>query len=47
MKKPRKITILGSTGSVGESTLSLLDFAAARGESEVEIEALTANRNVQ
>ena len=44
--RPRKITILGSTGSVGVSTLDVLDFAASRGEAEIEIEALTANTNV-
>ncbi|VAV90653.1 1-deoxy-D-xylulose 5-phosphate reductoisomerase [hydrothermal vent metagenome] len=44
---PRKITILGSTGSVGVSTLDLLDFASERGEAQIEIEALTANRNVE
>ena len=42
----RRITILGSTGSIGVNTLDLLDFAASRGEAEIEIEALTANRNV-
>ncbi len=45
--RPRRITILGSTGSVGVSTLDLLDFALGRGEAEIEIEALTANRNVE
>lgn len=38
----RKVTVLGSTGSVGESTLDLLDRAGA----DVEIVALTAGRNV-
>ncbi len=42
----RRITILGSTGSIGVNTLDLLDFAKSRGEAEIEIEALTANRNV-
>lgn len=42
----RKITILGSTGSIGESTLSVLEHAAALGESAYEIVALTANSNV-
>jgi len=45
--RPRKITILGSTGSIGVSTLDLLEFASKRGEAEIEIEALTANRNVE
>jgi len=44
--RARKITILGSTGSVGVSTLDLLDFASSRGEAEFAIEALTANTNV-
>ncbi|MHB8530369.1 MAG: 1-deoxy-D-xylulose-5-phosphate reductoisomerase [Caulobacteraceae bacterium] len=39
---PRKIVVLGSTGSVGVSTLDLLE----RVDAEVEIEALTAGRNV-
>lgn len=42
----RRITILGSTGSVGVNTLDLLDFAMRRGDGDFEIEALTANRNV-
>ena len=42
----RRITILGSTGSIGVNTLDLLDFAGQRGEAEIEIEALTANANV-
>lgn len=44
--RARKITILGSTGSIGVSTLDLLEFASARGEAVVEIEALTAAKNV-
>ena len=43
----RRITILGSTGSIGVNTLDLLDFAASRGEATIEIEALTANGNVE
>ncbi|MEM9495187.1 MAG: 1-deoxy-D-xylulose-5-phosphate reductoisomerase [Pseudomonadota bacterium] len=43
----KRITILGSTGSIGESTLSVLDFAQSQGESDFEIEALTAHRNVE
>ncbi|MGH6993377.1 MAG: 1-deoxy-D-xylulose-5-phosphate reductoisomerase [Caulobacteraceae bacterium] len=38
----RRIVVLGSTGSVGVSTLDLLDKARA----DVEVEALTAGRNV-
>ena len=39
---PRKVTVLGSTGSVGVSTLDLFEKAGA----EVEITALVAGRNV-
>lgn len=42
----RRITILGSTGSIGVNTLDLLEFARGQGEAEFEIVALTANRNV-
>ena len=42
----RRVTVLGSTGSVGVNTLDLIDFARARGEAEIAIEALTANSNV-
>lgn len=45
-RKARRITILGSTGSIGVNTLDLLEFAARRGEAEFQIEALTAHRNV-
>jgi 1-deoxy-D-xylulose-5-phosphate reductoisomerase len=40
---PRKVSVLGSTGSVGVSTLDLFDKAGV----EVEITALAAGRNVQ
>ena len=39
---PRKVTVLGSTGSVGVSTLDLFERAGA----DVEIVALVAGRNV-
>ncbi|MEO7027264.1 MAG: 1-deoxy-D-xylulose-5-phosphate reductoisomerase, partial [Caulobacteraceae bacterium] len=39
---PRRIVVLGSTGSVGVSTLDFLDQAGA----DVEILALTAGRNI-
>lgn len=45
--KSRKITILGSTGSIGQSTVDLLSFAAAKGDAEHQVVALTANRNVE
>jgi 1-deoxy-D-xylulose-5-phosphate reductoisomerase len=41
---PRRITILGSTGSVGKSTVSLLEAAA---EGQFEIVALVAGRDWQ
>ncbi len=40
-EEPRRITILGSTGSIGCSTIDLVDRAPGR----YSIEALTANRN--
>jgi 1-deoxy-D-xylulose-5-phosphate reductoisomerase len=40
---PRKITVLGSTGSVGTSTLDVIEKSGA----EVEVVALTAGRNVE
>jgi len=42
----RRVTVLGSTGSVGVNTLDLIDFARANAEAAIEIEALTANSNV-
>jgi 1-deoxy-D-xylulose-5-phosphate reductoisomerase len=42
----RSITVLGSTGSIGCSTLDLLAEAQACGAAEVEMVALTAGRNV-
>jgi 1-deoxy-D-xylulose-5-phosphate reductoisomerase len=39
---PRRITILGSTGSVGCNTIDLVE----RAEGRFRVEALTANRNV-
>ncbi len=44
---PRRITILGSTGSIGDSTLSVLEHAEKLGEANFVIEALTANSNVE
>jgi len=43
----RRVSILGSTGSIGTSTLSLFDEAWRDGACEVEIVALTAGRNVE
>ena len=42
----RSVTVLGSTGSIGVSTLDLLSHARNGGEAEVEVIALTAGRNV-
>jgi 1-deoxy-D-xylulose-5-phosphate reductoisomerase len=46
MSGVRRIVVLGSTGSVGVSTLDLLDQAVRHGSAEVEVLALTAGRNV-
>lgn len=43
----RRVTILGSTGSIGVSTLSLFDEATRQGTAEVEIVALVGGRNVE
>jgi 1-deoxy-D-xylulose-5-phosphate reductoisomerase len=43
LSTPRRVTILGSTGSVGVSTLDLFEQAGA----EVEVAALVGGRNVQ
>ncbi len=42
----RKVTVLGSTGSVGVSTLDLMAQAQAAGSAAFEVEALAAGRNV-
>jgi 1-deoxy-D-xylulose-5-phosphate reductoisomerase len=41
----RRVSVLGSTGSVGVSTLALLDEAVRAGEAEVQVEVLVAGRN--
>jgi 1-deoxy-D-xylulose-5-phosphate reductoisomerase len=43
----RSVTVLGSTGSIGVSTLDLLDAAQGCGSAEVQVVALTAGRNVE
>ena len=43
---PRRVTVLGSTGSVGVSTLDLLERASAHGSAKVDVVALTGGRNV-
>lgn len=42
MSLPRRVSILGSTGSIGVSTLDLLERSGA----QIEVVALTAGRNV-
>jgi 1-deoxy-D-xylulose-5-phosphate reductoisomerase len=42
----RRVTILGSTGSVGASTLDLLAEAQAHGTARIAVAALVAGRNV-
>lgn len=41
-KQPKRITVLGATGSVGESTLDLV----GRNPDDYEVVALTGNKNV-
>ena len=43
----RRVSILGSTGSIGVSTLSLFEEAGRDGACEVHIVALTAGKNVE
>ncbi len=47
MSAPRKVTVLGSTGSIGCSTLSLLEESVASGAAAVDVVALTGGRNVE
>jgi 1-deoxy-D-xylulose-5-phosphate reductoisomerase len=42
----RTVTVLGSTGSVGVSTMDLLDQVEAHGSAEIQVIALTAGQNV-
>ncbi|MDA1322865.1 MAG: 1-deoxy-D-xylulose-5-phosphate reductoisomerase, partial [Proteobacteria bacterium] len=42
----RRVTILGSTGSVGSSTLELMEQAQAAGSGRFEVEALTGGANI-
>ena len=41
-RRPRRVTILGSTGSIGTNTIDLIE----RQPQDFEVEALTANTNV-
>lgn len=42
----RRVTVLGSTGSVGSSTLDLMEQAEATGTGAFEVEALTGGTNI-
>lgn len=42
MSRPRRVTVLGSTGSIGRSTLDIL----AHADEPIEVQALTAGGNV-
>jgi len=42
----RKISVLGSTGSVGTSTLDLMDQAESAGSGAFQVEVLTAGNNI-
>jgi len=43
----RTVTLLGSTGSIGVSTLDLFEQATVHGSADVDVIALTAGRNVK
>jgi 1-deoxy-D-xylulose-5-phosphate reductoisomerase len=45
MALPKRISILGATGSVGRSTVALVEELRAAG-AEIEVEALAAGRNI-
>ena len=42
-----KLSVLGSTGSIGESTLSVVEYANAETDAGIEVEALIAASNAQ
>ena len=46
MRTPKRISILGSTGSIGQSALKVVGAGSASSEPEFEIEALVAGSNV-
>ena len=46
-RRTRKVAVQGSTGSVGVSTLDLLDHAQRTGEADIEVVTLAAGRNVE
>src|ERR1700761_946526 len=43
----RRVSVLGSTGSVGVSTLDLMERAQEHGSGQFEVVALTAGRNLE
>ena len=43
----RRVAVLGSTGSIGLSTLDLMGHAGRSGAAEIEVSALVAGRNVE
>ncbi len=42
----RRVTVLGVTGSIGQSTARVIEELRANGQAEIEVEALTAGRDV-
>ena len=42
----RKVSVLGSTGSVGTSTLDLMDQAETAGSGAFQVEVLTGGNNI-
>ena len=43
----RRVTVLGATGSVGTTTLSLIEAARASGDADIEVVAVTANTQAE
>lgn len=43
----RRVSILGATGSIGASTVSVIEELQRNGDAEIEVEALTGGSNVQ
>ena len=47
MTLKRRATVLGATGSVGTTTLSLIEAAKATGDAHIDVVALTAHTNAE
>ena len=47
MTTPRRVTIMGSTGSIGCSALSVIDHANSGTDLHFEIDALVAGSDVE